>query len=99
MTENIRSNQDILHNREDERPVMSRVLLNLPENIQLKTESDCHVCPNALWFTEYPDGDETKPLILTNYCKVLHVVLWQSNKKTGNVTPKNCDGLMEPEEE
>ena len=92
MTKNTNLTKDILNNREDGRAVMSEVLIQLPDSIELKQESACHVCPNAVWFTE--STGEQHPPNLSVYCQIMRSVIWQSGYKSDNILIAKCDGIL-----
>ena len=91
MTQEKNLTKEILNNRQDEREVTSRVLNNLPESINLKQQSDCHVCPNAVWFMESMD---TENPILSLYCQIFRSIIWQSNHRKENTLVGMCDGIL-----
>ncbi len=64
---------------------------SLPESVNLKQQSDCHVCPNAVWFTESMDSQDPT---LSVYCQIFRSVIWQSNYRKENITVRMCDGIM-----
>ena len=92
MTTVINSTKSTLNQREDGRAVTSEVLIHLPDSIELKQESACHVCPNAVWFTE--STDEQRPPNLSVYCRIMSSVIWQSGYKTNNTLVAKCDGIL-----
>ncbi|EBL9679067.1 relaxosome accessory protein [Salmonella enterica] len=92
MTKKTNSTIEVLNKREDGRVVTSEVLTQLPDSIELKQESACHVCPNAVWFTE--STGEQQPPNLSVYCRIMNSVIWQSSYKKDNVLIKLCDGIL-----
>ena len=92
MTTLINSTKKTLNQREDGRAVTSEVLIQLPDSIELKQESACHVCPNAVWFTE--STGEQHPPNLSVYCQIMRSVIWQSGYKTNNTLVAKCDGIL-----
>ena len=82
MTQEKNLTKEILSKRQDEREVTSRVLKSLPESVNLKQQSDCHVCPNAVWFTESMDSQDPT---LSVYCQIFRSVIWQSNYRKENI--------------
>jgi hypothetical protein len=90
--EKTNSTKSTLNQREDGRAVTSEVLIHLPDSIELKQESACHVCPNAVWFTE--STDEQRPPNLSVYCRIMSSVIWQSGYKTNNTLVAKCDGIL-----
>ncbi|EAT0039966.1 relaxosome accessory protein [Salmonella enterica] len=92
MTKKTNLTKDTLNKREDGRAVTSEVLIHLPDSIELKQESDCHVCQNAVWFTE-STGDQ-RPPNLSVYCQIMRSVIWQSGYKNDNILIAKCDGIL-----
>ncbi|ARR51944.1 hypothetical protein CAY62_21330 (plasmid) [Photobacterium damselae subsp. damselae] len=93
------SDQNVtIFEREDGRQIISMTLheLNSEKSKHLpKEQIACHVCPNAMWFTESQENATE----LQVYCRIMNCKMWTTSE---NINIKMCDGLeigIEGEEE
>ncbi|STI65595.1 Uncharacterised protein [Escherichia coli] len=92
MTKNTNLTQKILKERKDGLVVTSSVLNQLPDSVELKQESACHVCPNAVWFTESTERKNRPNLSV--FCRIMNSVIWQTEWKTDRILIQQCDGML-----
>ncbi|EAR4523525.1 relaxosome accessory protein [Salmonella enterica] len=87
--------------RTDEREVLSPVLNEIPENLHPIKQSDCHVCPNAVWFTDFTEDQDGQPVTnLSCYCKYMNTIIYQRLDEKKSILIDMCDGCRaEPEDE
>ncbi|OLF56826.1 hypothetical protein BTN33_22705 [Aeromonas veronii] len=76
--------------REDGKEVSSEVLNNLPEPLIPKENLACHVCPNAVWFTDCEDLTEPR---LNVFCMIMRSIIWQSTESKTRIFVRQCDGM------
>ncbi|NDO80932.1 relaxosome accessory protein [Citrobacter sp. NCU1] len=88
--------------RKDGKIVSSEVLNNLPSHLYPEEQTACHICPNALWFTELGvvqdsqggNGREPGEKHLSVFCRLMNTVIWESQGQKAFMLIKQCDGTM-----